>query len=694
MELLIYLGKAATILSIFYLVYIAFLRKDTLFSANRHYLLSGILAAITFPFIEITKTITLEIPASNEIVYNEYLPLEQLPIQEAVSINWWQVAFFIYLLGVCIMLLRFLKQLLSLGLLLYKYPSVKKDGYRYIITSENTPPFSFFRNIVYNPELHTQQELEMILKHEEVHASQWHSIDIIATNLLLILQWINPLAWLYKKGVEENLEYIADSATVQQIESVKQYQLALVKASSTSPIPALTNNFYQSFIKKRIVMLNKSTSKKINAWKLMLVLPLLAVFLWSFNINEVVTYAESNSSVPDIISPYSTADGIEMTSENKILNTSEEISGNVTREVIPEYEANPIMDKAIAVAEENYRATISEIIAKDVMITITKNTTKKELDAMKSNLKSNGVSFDYSNLAYNEGKEIIGISINYKSKNGNSGNYSVKSDTPINTIVIKTDGDRISVRSAGSSSYSYSSDENKEEVRARTEEQQLRLEMHREEMEKRKEEMKERQGEMEVRRTEMVERQVEMEVRRTEMQNEMEERRVDMHEKQREVHERQREMKEHRNVLIMEGNGSNIRRTHVIKDSDGTLYEIKDTHGGSGDVIIVDRIGENGSRHTERPYNTLHSSVLKRITKNSSKSDLEKLKSEYESKGISFSYSGVKRNDAGEITKIKLKVKDNKGSSSSSAYNGEGQTIDDIFIDTNNGITIMKGSFH
>ena len=98
--------------------------------------------------------------------------------------------------------------------------------------------------------------------------------------------------------MEENLEYIADSATVQQIESVKQYQLALVKASSTSPIPALTNNFYQSFIKKRIVMLNKSTSKKINAWKLILVLPLLAVFLWSFNINEVVTYSDSNE--PDL----------------------------------------------------------------------------------------------------------------------------------------------------------------------------------------------------------------------------------------------------------------------------------------------------------------------------------------------------------------------------------------------------------
>ena len=495
------------------------------------------------------------------------------------------------------------------------------------------------------------------------------------------------MAWFYKKGVEENLEYIADSATVQQIESVKQYQLALVKASSTSPIPALTNNFYQSFIKKRIVMLNKSTSKKINAWKLILVLPLLAVFLWSFNINEVITYTETNSSVPDIISPYSIVDGIEVTSENKLLNASEEISGNITREVIPEYEANPIMDRTIAMAEENNRTTISEIAVKDAMITITKNTTKKELDAMKSKLKSDGVTFDYSNLVYNKSKEIIGISINYKSKDGKSGSYSVKSDSPINTLIIKTDGDRISVRSAGSGSYSYSSHESKEEARVRTDEQRVMMEERRMEMENRREEMEERQGEMK-------ERQEAMEVRRTEMRGEMEERRSEMHERQMEMHKQQREMNEHRNVLIMEGDGSNAHRTHVIKDGDGTIYEIQDTHGGSGDVIIVDRIGENGDRNVIREHNSLYSSHLIRITKKSTKADLEKLKNDFKAKGISFSYNGVKRNDAGEITKIKLKVKDNKGSSSSSSYNGEGKTIDNILIDTSNGITIMKGGSH
>ncbi|MFT7628919.1 MAG: bla regulator protein BlaR1, partial [Ulvibacter sp.] len=109
---------------------------------------------------------------------------------------------------------------------------------------------------------------------------------------------------------------------------------------------------------------------------------------------------------------------------------------------------------------------------------------------------------------------------------------------------------------------------------------------------------------------------------------------------------------------------------------------------------LKDEIEERQAEMRERQNNALFSGDLKRITKNSSKNDLEELRRAFDSKGISFSYNGVKRNDAGEITKIKLKIKDNKGSSSSSSFNGEGQTIDNILIDINNGITIMNGSSH
>ncbi|MDG1871364.1 MAG: hypothetical protein P8I78_05300, partial [Flavobacterium sp.] len=50
---------------------------------------------------------------------------------------------------------------------------------------------------------------------------------------------------------------------------------------------AITNHFYQSLIKKRIVMLNKNQSKKRNSWKYVTVLPALVAFVVLFQINVV-----------------------------------------------------------------------------------------------------------------------------------------------------------------------------------------------------------------------------------------------------------------------------------------------------------------------------------------------------------------------------------------------------------------------
>ncbi len=487
MELFIYLAKSAAVLALFYLVYIFLLRKDTLFVANRHYLLGGIIAAILFPIVEFTKTIYKEGPLPTSISFSEAIPETEIIIPEAEVVNWWQIAVLIYCIGVVFMLICFTSQLYSLGRLIKKHPSEKVGNYTYIKVPHHCAPFSFFKYIVFNPKLHSQEELTMILKHEQVHGIQWHSADIIIVNLFLIFQWVNPLSWLYKKGIEENLEFIADNETVQQVPSVRQYQLALVKASSSFPIPALTNNFYQSFIKKRILMLNKSSSKKINIWKLSIILPLLAVFLWSFNVNEVIEYTKSEKPSVDANTLRS------LTSEKNVLSPSEtrekEIISNATETVTKkgvspsEDMATPRITKPISEApsEVKKESNNNKIVAQDVLLTITKDTTKEELDALKSELGAMGFSFDYANVDFNENQEITAISISYKDANGNSGSYNVNSGAPINTIIIKSSGKSISIRSNGSGAYSYDSD-NDQEIEAQIEGMRLEREGRREVM--------------------------------------------------------------------------------------------------------------------------------------------------------------------------------------------------------------------
>ena len=111
-------------------------------------------------------------------------------------------------------------------------------------------------------------------------------------------------------------------------------------------------------------------------------------------------------------------------------------------------------------------------------------------------------------------------------------------------------------------------------------------------------------------------------------------------------------------------------------------------------MIIVDRNRARADRARGRDHRSLFSENTKRITKKATTTDLDQIKKELEAQGVSFSYSGLKRNDAGEITKIKLKIKDNKGTTSSSAFDGEGKAIETILIDTNNGISITKHRLH
>ena len=56
--------------------------------------------------------------------------------------------------------------------------------------------------------------MDLILKHEKVHARDWHSIDLLLTHLYRAVFWINPLAWMIKRQVGENLEFIADATSI------------------------------------------------------------------------------------------------------------------------------------------------------------------------------------------------------------------------------------------------------------------------------------------------------------------------------------------------------------------------------------------------------------------------------------------------------------------------------------------------
>ncbi len=300
----VYLLKSSAILLLFLGSYHLFLKKETFFTSNRLFLIAGILIAFVLPFISITKTIYVE---PTPITAMEFVPgtaTVAIASEAIPKFDWATLLLTLYLLGIAYFTFRLLLQLYTIQSIKKESDIVSEGNYFHVRTAKHIAPFSFFKYIFYYPKQFAAGELHTILSHEKVHARELHSIDILLTEIVFILQWFNPAVWFYRAAIKQNLEFLADSKTCTLAEDKKRYQYLMLKQAIKNNNLAIVNPFFNSIIKKRIVMLNQTQSKRINKLKLLLVLPLLAVFVLSFNTREVVKFSEetgADAPVPEAV---------------------------------------------------------------------------------------------------------------------------------------------------------------------------------------------------------------------------------------------------------------------------------------------------------------------------------------------------------------------------------------------------------
>ncbi|MBC5842453.1 M56 family metallopeptidase [Flavobacterium sp. F-380] len=306
--LYIYFFKSSGLIVMFYIAYYFLLRKETFFLSNRWYLILGMLTAAVLPLFFYTKVTFVD---ANPVDFNwSQIPINKPIEKKTFEINWNLIFVSCYGLGVFLFTSKFLFDFYFLHKTLKNKIAKRRANFKFIDTNENIAPFSFFNTIVYNSSLYSPIELENILEHEKVHSEQHHTADVLFSRLFCILFWFNPIVWLYKKAMVQNLEFIADKEALKKIADKKTYQLTLLKITTQENCVAITNHFYQSLIKKRIIMLNKNQSKKINSWKYALVLPALVAFVLLFQVKVVAQEKESDfkiSNVPITVSLHVTS---------------------------------------------------------------------------------------------------------------------------------------------------------------------------------------------------------------------------------------------------------------------------------------------------------------------------------------------------------------------------------------------------
>lgn len=268
-----------------YGLYRVFFYKDTYFTLRRITLLLFYLLAFSYPLFNIQDWIKTQQQPIAEVIY--YM-LADVIVEENTDfrpVSWQEIITYIvyasYLLTAGVLFLRFLIQLVSI----YRIKKASRksiiNGIPVYLLPKSATPFSFFGSIFVYPPNHSEKELEEILLHEQTHATQWHSIDVILSELTTIVCWVNPFAWLLKREVRYNLEYLADNSVIHSGYDSKTYQFHLLGLAYNQSTATLYNSFNLLDIKNRIIMMNKKRSTKIGRAKYFVLLPL-AVFTLQF----------------------------------------------------------------------------------------------------------------------------------------------------------------------------------------------------------------------------------------------------------------------------------------------------------------------------------------------------------------------------------------------------------------------------
>ncbi len=272
MELNEFLLKSSIILIVFYAGYWFLLRKTTHFKLNRFYLLSGLFLSLSLPFMHFS--IPGEYPAEVFITLDSIEVGAVYTQADAQMFDYAEILKYIYLSLALFFAFRLIFQFYLLFRLYLSSEKEKIDEKIVLKTDKNNAAFSFFNLVFINDKDRSSDEFYAIFRHESVHVSQKHSVDILFAEVLVIVLWFNPFAWLYLKSIKANHEFLADDGVVRYGFSANRY-LEILFEQSTGLHLSLANNFNQSLTFKRLNMMKKIRSNKLTQLKVLITLPVI-----------------------------------------------------------------------------------------------------------------------------------------------------------------------------------------------------------------------------------------------------------------------------------------------------------------------------------------------------------------------------------------------------------------------------------
>ena len=305
--------------ALFWIAYRLLLRKEHSLRLNRFFLLATLVLSLLLPLVHPRVAVgsptaiggggyLLDLSGLGDTpeasINNQSLISAEVSAPHGVDV--WQVLGIIYGVGVALCVLLLGMRYVVLWRKLRKYEFVPHGRFREAVTDRDEPSFSFFRYIVAGRGGMSDTELQLVLKHERLHAAQGHSWDILLVQLVCCLLWFDPFVWLYGRDLREVHEYLADEAVLQQggEGEYKSYlRLLYCQITGMQYVP-IVNSFHFSTIKNRIIMMKQPKSRR--GWvKALAALPVAALLLFANCKNQEPT--QQQAAIPDgqyLVSPF------------------------------------------------------------------------------------------------------------------------------------------------------------------------------------------------------------------------------------------------------------------------------------------------------------------------------------------------------------------------------------------------------
>ena len=314
---LFYLFKSTLCLAVLYLLFRLCFRGDTLFRTNRFLLLGGTAGCLLLPLVQVdvqqdslwqrpvaaveavlTEPFVEETSASGPLSETETVLKvsdgiggEAMTLRSETSFGWVHLLAALYAAGAVLTQVSFLLSYRRMRQLLRRCPVRECGGCRLVIGPRGQQSFSWGRTVVLSQEDY-EQNRETVLLHERMHLHYCHTADLLWMELLIVLHWFNPAAWLLMRELREVHEFEADSGVLSHGIDATQYQLLLVKKSVGTRLYSMASGFGHSKLKQRINMMLKKRTNRLARLKLLLLVPVVSGTLYVFARPEVKNAVE------------------------------------------------------------------------------------------------------------------------------------------------------------------------------------------------------------------------------------------------------------------------------------------------------------------------------------------------------------------------------------------------------------------